>query len=80
MVRFLCFACAVAVFLFLAGAFSQGSAEPARSESPPRIEAAASLEATSSNSSSGTIMITMTGMAGDPGDLSGNGSGESGSR
>jgi len=71
-VRFLCFACVVAVFLFLAGAFSQGSTEPARTEDTPRIEATASHNSTSSNSSSGTIMITMTGMVGDPGDLAAN--------
>jgi len=68
-VRFLCFACVVAVFLFLAGAFSQGSAEPAGAEGPPTVGVTASTNSTSSNSSSGTIMITMTGMAGDPGDL-----------
>ena len=71
MVRFLCFACVVAVFLFLAGAFSQGSTEPAGSEAPPRIGATASHNSTSSNSSSAAITITMTGMVGDPGDLSG---------
>jgi predicted nicotinamide N-methyase len=68
-VRFGCFASVVAAFLFLAGAFSQGSAEPARPEAEPKIEATASTNSTSSNSSSGTIMITMMGMAGDPGDL-----------
>ena len=71
MVRFLCFACVVAMFLFLAGAFSEGSSEPAGSDNPPPIEARASGNPTSCNSSSGTITITMTGMAGDPGDLSG---------
>ena len=71
MVRFLCFALVLAVFLFLGGASSPGAAEPARSESTPRIEATASTNSTSSNSSSGTIMITMTGMVGDPGDLAG---------
>ena len=60
--RFLCFAAVVAVFLFLGGAFSQGSAAPARSERPPPIEVAASGGSTSSNSSSGSIMITMTGV------------------
>ena len=59
----------MAVFLFLAGAFSEGSTEPARPEPEPRIEGTAFYNSTSANSSSGTIMITMTGMAGDPGDL-----------
>jgi len=61
----------VAIFLYLGGAFSQGSAEPARGESAPRIEATAAPASTSSNSSSGAIMITMTGIVGDPGDLAG---------
>jgi hypothetical protein len=69
--RFLCFAAVVAIFLFLGGAFSEGSAETATSERPSPIEVGASADSTSSNSSSGSIMITMTGMAGDPGDLSG---------
>ena len=56
----------------LAADVAQGAAEPAGSESPPAIEATASPGSTSANSRSGTIMITMTGMAGDPGDLSGN--------
>lgn len=68
-VRFLCLASILAIFLFLGSGSSPGSAEPASSESRPRIEVPASPEATSSNSSSGTIMITMTGMVGDPGDI-----------
>ena len=63
--RFLCFAAVVVVFLFLGGAFSQGSAEPAGSERPPPIEVGASAGSTSSNSSSGSIMITMTGVVDD---------------
>ena len=59
------FAAVVAIFLFLGGAFSQGSAEPARSERPPAIETTASAGSTSLNSSSGSIMITMTGVADD---------------
>ena len=79
MIRFLCFACVVAIFLFFGGS-SPGSAEPARSESAVPIEAAGSTNSTSSNSSSGTIMITMTGMVGDPGDVAGDRSGGIGSR
>jgi len=70
LVRFVCFASVLAIFLFFGGASSPGSAEPARPEGPPTIEAAASPSSTSSNSSSGTITITMTGMVGDPGDIS----------
>ena len=69
LLRILGFAAVVATFLFLGGALSQGAAEPARSERPPPIEVGASAGSTSSNSSSGSIMITMTGMPRDPGDL-----------
>ena len=57
----------MAVFLFLGGAFSQGSAEPAKSERPPAIEVGASPGSTSSNSSSGSIVITMTGVVDNEG-------------
>ena len=65
--RFLGFAAVVAVFLFLGGAFSQGSAAPARSERPPPIEVGALPGSTSLNSSSGSITITMTGVMDDEG-------------
>ena len=65
--RILGFAAVVAIFLFLGGALSQGSAEPARSERPPPIEVGASPGSASSNSSSGSIMITMTGVMDDEG-------------
>ena len=65
--RFLGFAAVVAVFLFLGGAFSQGSNDPARSERPPPVEVGASSGSTSSNSSSGSIMITMTGVVDNEG-------------
>jgi len=64
-----CFAAVVATFLFLGGAFSQGAAEPARSDRPPPIEVGASAGSMSSNSSSGSIMITMTGIVGDHADI-----------
>jgi len=70
-VRVLCFASLVAIVLFLAAVSSPGLAEPASSGSPRLLELASSPDSASSNSSSGTIMITMTGMVGDPGDLSG---------
>ena len=63
--RIMGFAAVVAVFLFLGGAFSQGATEPARSDRPPPIEVGASPGSTSSNSSSGSIMITMTGVMDD---------------
>ena len=59
------FAAVVAVFLFLGGAFSQGATEPARSDRPPTVETTASAGSASSNSSSGSIMITMTGVMDD---------------
>ena len=65
--RFLGFVALVAVFLLLGGAFSQGATEPARSERPPAIEVGDSVDSTSSNSSSGSIMITMTGVMDDEG-------------
>ena len=63
--RIIGFATVVATFLFLGGAFSQGSTEPARSDRPPPIEVGASAGSASSNSSSGSIMITMTGVMED---------------
>ena len=69
LVKFLCFALVFAVVLFLGGGTIPGSGESARAESPPAIEVGASVNSTSCDSSSGTIMITMTGMPGDPGDL-----------
>lgn len=63
--RFLCFAVVVAIFLFLGGAFSQGAGEPTKSERPPAIKVGASVGSNSSNSSSGSIMITMTGVMDD---------------
>jgi len=65
--RLLGFVAVVATFLFLGGAFSQGATEPARSERPPPIEVGASPDSASSNSSSGSIMITMTGIMDDEG-------------
>jgi hypothetical protein len=62
--RLLCFALLLAILLFFAIASSPGSAEPAINGNAPTIETAAS-----SNSSSCTITITMTGIVGDPGDL-----------
>lgn len=70
MLRFLCLVSVLTIVLLFAIASSPGAVEPARAEDPPAIEATASHNSTSWNSSSGTIMITMTGMVGDPGDVS----------
>jgi hypothetical protein len=69
-VRVLCFVLIFAVVLFLGGDSAPGAVEAARGERPPPIQVGASVNSTSSNSSCCAITITMTGMVGDPGDLS----------
>ena len=77
--RFLCFASLCAVIL-LAGSAGQGGTtadiEASKPPAPvdlPGIVATGNLHDSepSGNRSSGTIMITMTGIVGDPGDLGG---------
>ena len=75
--RFLCFASLLALIL-LAGPTNQGgTAADIESSKPPIPEDLPGFVATENrheiesvgNKSSGTIMITMTGIVGDPGDL-----------
>jgi hypothetical protein len=61
----------VAIVLVFAVVFSLGSARPAGTEGPGIFGVAVSVSSASSNSGSCTIAITMTGMVGAPGDLSG---------
>lgn len=78
LLRFLCFASLIAVIL-LGGSANQGgvSADIEASKPPTPVDLPASTapenrhkSEPSGNKSSGTIMITMTGIVGDPGDVS----------
>ena len=76
MFRFLWFAAVVAALLFVAAALSSVATEPASSESTASgsqslvgLGAAISGARPSSNSSSGTITITMTSSGCEPGEL-----------
>jgi len=72
MLRFLCFASLLALILtcaFAQAADQGGTGADVEASKPPTPVNLAGNVTTENRHSSGTILITMTGMVGDPGDL-----------
>ena len=69
--RFLCFASLFAVILLGGSANRGGVSADIEASKPPTLVDLAGSTAPENRHSSGAITITMTGMVGDPGDVSG---------
>jgi len=67
--RFLCFASLLVVILLAGSANQAGTAADIGASKPPTAVDQGGNVTTENRHSSGTILITMTGMVGDPGDL-----------
>jgi len=67
--RFLCFASLLAVILLAGGADQGGTWADIEAAKPPTPVDQGGNATPENRHSSGAIMITMTGMVGDPGDL-----------